>query len=42
MNEDFYRFKEVIFGLRYAYIENQKMLDPIMNKYDYSKLPGRS
>lgn len=22
--------------------EAQKMLDPIMNKYDYSKLPGRS
>ena len=22
--------------------EAQKMLDPIMNKYDYSKLPGRN
>ena len=39
MNEDFYRFKEVIFGLRYAYIENQRMLEQLKT---YIKINGEN
>ena len=39
MSKDYYTFKEVVFGLRYAYIENQKMLDQLKT---YIKINGEN